>query len=102
MGQPKMLSVGKESQKITRVFAAGHDQDIPEHRIPSVCDRVIEHRFVVDRQQMLVRNFGQGERKGNSRLPVPRRGLRLSYKLSKYTALYPGGHLTAREVPDVR
>ncbi len=61
MLQAELLAVGQQAQKIAGIPAAGHDQDVPDARIHQRLDRVVNHRLVVNRQQMLVGDFGQGK-----------------------------------------
>ena len=57
--QTEMLAIGQQAQKITRVLAPGHHQDVANPRIHQRLDGVIDHRLVVDRQQVLVGDLGQ-------------------------------------------
>src|SRR5258708_34997149 len=51
--QPKILSVAEQSQKISGATASGNDQDVADSRVHKGLKRVVNHRLVIDRQQML-------------------------------------------------
>ena len=57
--EPELLAVGQQAQKIAGVPAAGDEQDLVDAGIDQSLDRVVNHRLVVDRQQMFVGDFGQ-------------------------------------------
>ena len=44
----------------TGMLAAGHDQHLVEAGVHQALDRIVDHRTVVDRQQVLVGHIGQG------------------------------------------
>ncbi len=54
--QPKILSVAEQPQKISGATATGNDQDVADSRVHQCLKRVVNHRFVIHRQQMLVRH----------------------------------------------
>ena len=58
VAQPELFAIGQQPQKVSRVLAAGDDQDIPDPRIDQRLDGVIDHRFLVNRQQVLVGDLG--------------------------------------------
>ena len=60
MFQPEMLSVGQQAQKIARVFAPGDNQNVADARFHQRLDGIVDHRFVVNRQQVFVGDIGQG------------------------------------------
>ena len=57
--QAELFAVGQQPQKIARIAAAGDDHDVLDPRVHQRLDRVIDHRLVVNRQQMLVGDFGE-------------------------------------------
>ena len=59
--QAELLAVGQQAQKIAGIPAAGDDQDVLDPGIHQSLDRVVDHRPVVDRQQMFVGDFGERE-----------------------------------------
>ena len=61
MVQPELLAVGQQAQKIARIAAAGDDQDIANAGIHEGLDGVIDHRPVVNGQQVFVGDLGERE-----------------------------------------
>ncbi len=59
--QSEFFAVGQQAQKIARIPAARHHQDLPYARIHQRLDGVVNHRLVVDRKQMLVGDLGERE-----------------------------------------
>ena len=58
---PKCFAVGQQPQKIAGVLPAGDDHDVGDAGIDKRLDRIIDHRLVVNRKQMLVGDFGEGK-----------------------------------------
>jgi hypothetical protein len=58
VGEPELLSVRQQPQKVSRVLAAGDYKDVADARIYQSLDGVIDHRLLVNRQQMLVGDLG--------------------------------------------
>jgi hypothetical protein len=54
------LAVAQQLQEVAGVLAAGDHEDLVDSRVEQGLDRVVDHRPVVDRQQVLVRYAGQG------------------------------------------
>src|ERR1039457_1931019 len=61
MFQAELFAVRQKPQEVARISAAGHDQDVTEPGIHQRLDGVVNHRPVIDRQQMLVGDLGQRE-----------------------------------------
>ena len=59
--QAELLAVGQQAQEIAGIPAAGDDQDVLDAGVHQRLDRVVDHRPVVDRQQMLVGDLGERE-----------------------------------------
>ncbi len=59
--QPEMLAVGEQLDDVTDALAADDDHDLGDPHAGQRGDRVVDHRPVVDRQQMLVRDDCQRE-----------------------------------------
>ena len=59
--QAELFAIRQQAQKIAGILAAGDDQNIADARIHQRLDRVVDHRLVVDRQQMFVGDLGQRE-----------------------------------------
>jgi len=59
VAEPELLAIGQQAQEISRILAAGDNQDISNARIHHGLDRVIDHRLFVDGQQVLVGDLGQ-------------------------------------------
>src|SRR5207248_9849147 len=57
--QPEILSVTQQPQEVSRIVASRNDENVLDSRIHQCLKRVIEHRLVVHRQQVLVRYPGQ-------------------------------------------
>ena len=63
VGQPidaELVSVAQEAQELSGVGAAGHQHDLVNSRIDESLNRPCDHRSVVDREQVLVGDAGQG------------------------------------------
>ena len=69
--ETELLTVGKQAEEIAGVSAAGYEQDVLDTRIDERLNRVVDHRLVVDRQQMLVGDLRERETDG---CPFPRPG----------------------------
>ena len=59
--RPNCFAVGQQAQKVAGIPAAGDDQDVLYPGVHQRLDRVIDHRLVVDRQQMFVGDLGERE-----------------------------------------
>ena len=59
MLQRRIFPICQQPQKIAGIASAGDQQDLLDARIHQRLDRIVDHRLVVNRQQMLVRDFGQ-------------------------------------------
>ena len=59
--QAEVLAVAQQVQKIARIVAAGDEHDVIDPGPHQGLDRVVDHRLVVDRQQVLVGDLGQGQ-----------------------------------------
>ena len=59
MGQAELFPVGQQAEEIAGVLAAGDQKDIANSRIHQCPDGIVNHRLVVNRQKMLVRNLRQ-------------------------------------------
>jgi hypothetical protein len=57
--QPELFAVGQKPQEIARIPAARDHQDVVNAGVHQRLNGVINHRPVVNGQQMLVRDFGQ-------------------------------------------
>src|SRR5205823_4459345 len=57
--QTELLSVTQQRQELTSVITAGHNHDFLDARANQGFDWVEDHRFVVDGQQVFVRDAGQ-------------------------------------------
>src|SRR6516164_3991953 len=62
MFQAELFTVSQEAQEIARIASAGHDQNLLNPRIHQSLNRIVDHRPVVNRQQMLVSNLGEREK----------------------------------------
>src|SRR5438093_5990027 len=65
MLQSKFLAVAEEPKKISCAIASSHDQDFPDSRFHQSADRIVDHRPVIDRKQMLVCDFRQRRKAGS-------------------------------------
>ncbi len=61
MFQTELFSVGQKPQKIARIAASGDNQNVPDARVDERLDRKIDHRTVVDRQQVFIGDLGEWE-----------------------------------------
>ena len=61
MAETELFAIGQQPQKVARILSAGDNQDIPDTRIDQSLDGVIDHRLLVNRQQVLVGDLGQRE-----------------------------------------
>src|SRR5207302_7542266 len=59
MPQPEGAAVAQEGEELTRMIAAGDDQDPIDPSLDEQLDRVVDHRLVVHRQKVLVRDACQ-------------------------------------------
>ena len=59
--QAELFSVGQEAQKIAGIPAAGDDQNLLYPGIHKGLDGIVDHRPVIDRQQMFVSDLGERE-----------------------------------------
>jgi hypothetical protein len=62
--QPEVLAVRQQLHDVTDALAADDDHDFADAHAGQRRDRVVDHRPVVDRQQMLVGDDGQREEAG--------------------------------------
>src|SRR5689334_19508650 len=56
MLQTKILSISEQPQKVSGIFAAGNEQNLPNSRVHKCPYGVINHRLVVHWEQMLIRD----------------------------------------------
>src|SRR5579872_2495946 len=61
MLESEFLAIGEQAQEISRVAAAGDQEDVLNPRVDKGLNGVKDHRLVVDRQQMFVGDFGERE-----------------------------------------
>ena len=54
MDVAELFAVGKEAEEVPGVASAGDNKDLINSRVDKRLDRVIDHRLVVDREQMFV------------------------------------------------
>ncbi len=59
MPQAKVLAVAQEGQKIPGLAPAGDDHDLLNPGVDQGLDRVVDHRFVKNRQEVLVGDLRQ-------------------------------------------
>src|SRR3989442_21613 len=64
MFQSDFLAVAEQFQEFAGAVAAGNNEDLVDAGIDKGLDRIINHRPVVHRQQMLVGDFSQGKQAG--------------------------------------
>ena len=57
--QAELAPVAEQPQELAGVVAAGDDHDVVDAGLDQRLDRVVDHRLVVDRQQVLVGDAGQ-------------------------------------------
>src|SRR5262249_43933993 len=57
--QAPLLTVGQQSQKVAGISTSGDDQNVAHTGINQRLYRVVDHRPVVNRQQVLVGNLGK-------------------------------------------
>ncbi len=57
--EAELFAVGQQAQEIAGIAPAGDDQNVADAGIDQRLDRVIDHRLVIDRQQVLVGDFGK-------------------------------------------
>ena len=57
MLQSEFFSVSEKAQKVPGIFPAGYDKDIPDAGIHQYFYGIINHRLVIDRQQVFIGNF---------------------------------------------
>jgi hypothetical protein len=62
--QPEVLAVREQLDHVTDALAADYDHDFPDPHARERGDRVVDHRPVVDRQQMLVGDDGERKEAG--------------------------------------
>src|SRR5689334_1222482 len=61
MFQTEVLSVTEQPQKVSRRVTTGDDHDVLDTGVDQRLDRVVDHRLVMHRQEMLIRDFRQRE-----------------------------------------
>ena len=59
--QAELFAVGEQTQKIAGIAPSGDDQNLSNPGIDESLNRVVDHRPVIDRQQMFVGDFGERE-----------------------------------------
>ena len=59
MLQTKRFAIAEQAQELAGGAASRNDHDVRDTRIHKCLNRVIDHRLVVDRQQMFVCDGGQ-------------------------------------------
>ena len=59
--QPEFPAVGQQPQEVPGIAAPCHHHDLLDAGVHQGLDGVINHRLVVDRQQMLVGDLRQGK-----------------------------------------
>ena len=59
--ETEIRAVPQQSQKISSIVSSGYDQDLLDSRIDKGLDGIVNHRFRIDRKQMLIGYFGQGK-----------------------------------------
>ena len=57
--ESELLAVAEQAKEISGIIPAGDDQDVPDPRIDHQFDGIINHRLVVDGQQVFVRDLRQ-------------------------------------------
>src|ERR1035441_3525033 len=60
--QAELTSVREQTEKVAGITAAGHNQQIAYPGFDQGLDRVVDHRLVVNRQQVLVGDLGEREK----------------------------------------
>ena len=86
LSSPNSAAVAEKAEKVSRRVAARHDHDLSNPGAAERLERIIDHRPIVDRKQMLVGNFRQ-------RPQARCRGRRLRRRLSR------GRHLALERAP---
>ena len=56
VAEAQVFAVAQELEEVARMLATCHDHDLANARVHEALDRVIDHRPVVDREQVLVRD----------------------------------------------
>ena len=59
MLEPEILAVPQQLEKIPCAIAARHQHDFRDAGVDERLDRVVDHRLVIDRQQMFIRHFSE-------------------------------------------
>src|SRR5262252_6900190 len=57
----EVLTAAEQTDDVAHVLGSGHDQDLADAGLDQLLDRVEDHRFAPDWQEMLVRHLGQRE-----------------------------------------
>src|SRR5690349_20565129 len=64
MLQSEFLSVIEQTEEVAGILSAGNNHDVPDARVHQRLKRVVDHRKVEYRQQVLVGYFGEGKKPG--------------------------------------
>ena len=64
VGQAELLAVAQKPQEVARVVAARDEQDVLDAGLHQRSNRIVDHRLVPDREQVLVGDLGQGKLAG--------------------------------------
>src|SRR5712692_7887445 len=59
MLQSEILTVAEKPQKLTGILAARYQEDVGNSRIHERLDGIVNHRFVVDGEQVFIRHLGK-------------------------------------------
>ena len=59
MVQSELFPVAEKPKKITRVFASCHNQDFSDPGIHKRFNGIVNHRLVINRQEMLIGDLGE-------------------------------------------
>ena len=65
MGEAELLAVPEKAQEVPRVVASRNQEDVLDPGVDQCLDGVVDHRFVVDGQEMLVGDAGEREQPGS-------------------------------------
>jgi hypothetical protein len=57
MFQAELAAIAEETKKFAGMISTRDDQDLLDSRVHKRPDRIIDHRLVVERQQVLIGNF---------------------------------------------
>ena len=62
--EAELFAVGEEAEEVAGIAASRDDEEIFDARFEESLDGVINHRLVIDGQQMFIGDFGGAERGG--------------------------------------